>query len=65
MWARTAEVALARDGGEDAAFYAAKLATARFWFERVLPESGGLLAMIMAGADGIMSFDDEAFERSA
>jgi hypothetical protein len=35
MWARMARIALAKQGGGDAAFYRTKLATARFFFAKV------------------------------
>ncbi|MDX1432586.1 MAG: acyl-CoA dehydrogenase C-terminal domain-containing protein [Gammaproteobacteria bacterium] len=58
MWARMAAIALAH---RDDAFHRAKLDTARFFMQRVLPESGALAAMITAGSTSIMNFDDEAF----
>ncbi|HEX6144572.1 MAG TPA: acyl-CoA dehydrogenase C-terminal domain-containing protein, partial [Geminicoccaceae bacterium] len=64
MWARMAKVALARkaDGGAaDAGFHEAKVRTARFFMAKVLPESGVLVARIMAGAGPVMDFDDDAF----
>ena len=64
LWARMAEVALAKlkEGADgDAAFYEAKLATARFYAERVLPQSGALLAQIMAGSTTMMDFEEAAF----
>jgi len=62
MWARAAEVALRklRDGADDEQFYKAKLGTARFFTERLLPETGGLLAAIMAGGRSMMEFDEAA-----
>ena len=65
MWARTAQVALARLDDDPTGFYRAKLDTARFYFERVLPQSGALEASVMAGSDSIMAFDDQAFARVA
>ena len=59
VWARTAEVAVplaASDG-----FYRAKLATARFYMQRVLPQSGALVAGIMAGGATMKQFEDAAF----
>jgi alkylation response protein AidB-like acyl-CoA dehydrogenase len=61
VWARMAEVALDRTDGDDADFYRAKVATARFFFERLLPESGARFAMVMAGARTLMGYPDEAF----
>jgi alkylation response protein AidB-like acyl-CoA dehydrogenase len=63
VWARMAEIALARqdvaDG--DAPFYAAKLATARFFFQRILPQTGSLSATILAGGSTLRDFPEAAF----
>ena len=64
MWVRAAKVAadkLPSAGGEDAAFYTAKLATARFFIERLLPPAGALLYVIKAGKAPIMGLDEAAF----
>jgi len=61
LWARMAKVALAKAGGADASFYAAKVATARFYMQRVLPRSSSLFANVMAGSGPIMEFPDSAF----
>jgi alkylation response protein AidB-like acyl-CoA dehydrogenase len=61
LWARMAKVALAKGGGADASFYEAKLATARFYIQRVLPRSGSLFGTVMAGSGPIMEFPDSAF----
>ena len=42
-------------------YYQAKLATARFYFKRVLPETAGLFATMTAGADTLMAMDEAAF----
>ena len=54
MWARVAEVALGKLGSEDP-IYAAKLATARFYYQRQLPETLALSAEIRAGAAVVMT----------
>ena len=63
MWARMAEVAAAKlpaaDG--DAGFYRTKLATARFYMERILPQAGALLAGIKAGKAAMMAVEEAAF----
>ena len=48
MWARSAVIAADKlaQRGSDAAFYKAKLTTARFYMERILPQAGGLLLAI-------------------
>ncbi|WP_428607852.1 acyl-CoA dehydrogenase C-terminal domain-containing protein [Sedimenticola sp.] len=60
LWMRMADVAK-QQLDQDPLFYQAKLDTARFYFERILPQSGALFANIMAGSKGMMQFNDEAF----
>lgn len=55
VWARMAKVSLDRMAGEDGAFYAGKLATARFYMTRILPQTSSLFAMIGAGAGPVMA----------
>ena len=61
IWARTARVSLDKLADGSDAFYEAKLATARFYIERLLPRSSSHFAALMAGGDSMMSFPDEAF----
>jgi hypothetical protein len=63
VWARMAQTAQAKlaDGAEDPGFYEAKLATARFFMTKLLPENGALFAQIMAGSAPLMQFEDAAF----
>ncbi|MDD9934083.1 MAG: acyl-CoA dehydrogenase C-terminal domain-containing protein [Myxococcales bacterium] len=49
------------DGKDDAAFYRSKLATARFYFRRLLPRTRGLVQTMLSGADDLMSLDAEDF----
>ena len=62
MWARAAEVALpkVKNGADRDGFYNAKLGTARFFMERLLPQTSGLVAAIIAGGRSMMEFDDAA-----
>jgi alkylation response protein AidB-like acyl-CoA dehydrogenase len=61
LWARIAEVALGHLNGEEPLFYKAKLATARFYMARVLPETNALFANVAAGAKPLMELEAEAF----
>jgi len=62
MWARAAKVALAKAGGaDDAGFYQAKLVTARFYMQRILPQTAGLMGAIMGGGKSLMEFDAARF----
>jgi hypothetical protein len=61
MWCRIAEAANTKLGiGADARFNA-KLTTARFFMERMLPETAAHLARIQAGAGSVMELADDAF----
>lgn len=62
QWARMAEVSLPKRGADDPdGFYRAKVQTARFYFERIMPQTGALLSQIMAGSKTMMAFEDAAF----
>lgn len=63
IWAQLAEVSLRKlkEDGADKDFYESKLATARFFMKKVLPQSYGLLASIVNGAKPVMSMKEEAF----
>ncbi|MGH6790391.1 MAG: acyl-CoA dehydrogenase C-terminal domain-containing protein [Pseudolabrys sp.] len=63
MWCRIAEAAIARlpKANGSAPRYSAKLVTARFFMERMLPETAAHLARIQAGAASTMELPDDAF----
>jgi len=45
----------------DQSFYAAKIATARFYADHVLSQAPGLAATVVSGAAGVMALADEQF----
>ncbi|KAA3629729.1 MAG: acyl-CoA dehydrogenase [Proteobacteria bacterium] len=61
LWTRMAEIALAKVDGGESQFYQAKIDTARFYMQRLLPQGGGLFGAILAGGKSMMAFNDEAF----
>jgi alkylation response protein AidB-like acyl-CoA dehydrogenase len=63
MWLKMARAAQALlDAGEgDKAFLEAKLVTARFYAERILPDAGALRRKIEGGAEAIMTLQVDAF----
>ncbi|AEG50787.1 Butyryl-CoA dehydrogenase [Sphingobium chlorophenolicum L-1] len=63
MWLRMAKAAtsLLAAGAEDAPFLEAKLVTARFFAERILPDAGALRRKIEGGAESLMALDPEMF----
>ena len=58
LWARAAAVSLPK-ANED--FHRAKLATARFFMQRILPDSASLHAKIVAGSGPVMALDEAMF----
>jgi acyl-CoA dehydrogenase len=62
MWGQIAKAALAnKAAGVDGVRMDAKLVTARFYMQRVLPETATRLARITVGADSLMDMPAEAF----
>jgi alkylation response protein AidB-like acyl-CoA dehydrogenase len=59
MWGRMAKVAQAKLAAKqgDPAFYQAKLVSARYWMERLIPECPMLLERIEAGSENLMAFE--------
>jgi hypothetical protein len=55
-----AKVALAKKDSGDP-FYLAKLATARFYFAKLLPETAGLIRSARAGLKPLMEMDEALF----
>ncbi|MDT0358663.1 acyl-CoA dehydrogenase C-terminal domain-containing protein [Herbaspirillum huttiense F1] len=60
LFARMAKIALEKQDSGDA-FYTAKLATARFYFARLLPETAMLIRQARSGAANLMALDAELF----
>ncbi len=60
FWVRMAEKALAH-GDDSSGFYRSKLATARFYLQRLLPQTLALEASIKAGSQSLFDLADEAF----
>jgi len=60
LFARMAKIALVKQDSEDA-FYKAKLATARFYFARLLPETAMLIRQARSGAPGLMALEADLF----
>jgi alkylation response protein AidB-like acyl-CoA dehydrogenase len=58
FWARMAAIALTK---QDEPFYKAKLATARFYFQRLLPEVEMLKVRVVSGTQNLMSLEAELF----
>jgi len=63
MWARSAQVALRKlpTATDDSGFYQAKLTTAQFFMERLLPQAGALYLGIKAGKASMMALDEAMF----
>ncbi|MFK8075588.1 MAG: acyl-CoA dehydrogenase C-terminal domain-containing protein [Granulosicoccus sp.] len=63
FWAQAAVAAERKlEAGEgDTVFLQAKLFTARFYFERLLPRTRSLAVTMLSGADNLMDLDEEHF----
>lgn len=63
FWARMAKVAQEKlaAGEGDAEFYRAKLKTAQFYFQRILPRTRSLVETMQSGSDNLMDLDQEHF----
>ncbi len=64
FWAKMAKVAQEKlkQSDADKDFYQAKIATARFYFQRMLPRAKGHDACIVNGVDSMMALDADHFE---
>jgi len=60
FFAQMAKIALEKQDGGDK-FYTAKLATARFYFARLLPETATLIRQARAGSASLMALDADLF----
>ena len=60
LMAKTAQQKLSAGEG-DPAFYQAKLKTARFYYERILPRTRSLITTMQASSEGVMSMLEDEF----
>ncbi|HET9645123.1 MAG TPA: acyl-CoA dehydrogenase C-terminal domain-containing protein [Burkholderiaceae bacterium] len=60
LFARQARIALDKQAGGDP-FYAAKLATIRFYFAKLLPETAALIRSARSGVKSLMAMDEDMF----
>jgi alkylation response protein AidB-like acyl-CoA dehydrogenase len=60
LWARMAKIALDKQASGDK-FYKAKLATARFYFAKLQPETASLIRIARSGAAPMMDLEAELF----
>ncbi|MDE1916536.1 MAG: acyl-CoA dehydrogenase C-terminal domain-containing protein [Sphingomonadales bacterium] len=62
-FAKSVKVAMTQlsQGSDEAEFYGAKIHTARFFFDRILPQTASCYLAIKAGKGSMMALDDAAF----
>ena len=67
MWLRMARKAAEKlaDGADDKAFYEAKLVSAKYYAERLLPDAGALRRKLEAGSENMMALGEDAFQTAA
>ena len=63
FWAQMAKVAQEKlaAGTTETGFYTAKVQTAKFYYDRILPRTVAHAQMILAGGESIMAIDEENF----
>ncbi len=61
MWAQMAQTALAASQHSDELFYKSKLKTARFFMQRLLPQTASLNTTIQSGAALMMDYEENEF----
>ncbi len=61
FWAKAAQVASEKLGGDEDDFYTAKIKTANFYFQRILPRTLSHEQIIKAGVSCIMNMDEKQF----
>lgn len=64
MWVlmvQKAQQKLAEGANGKTDFYESKIKTARFFFQRMLPEADARFKMVMAGADSMMDLEEDSF----
>jgi hypothetical protein len=59
FWARMAKIALAKQAQDS--FYKAKLATARFYFGRLIHETEALIPSVRSGAGNLLALEADLF----
>ena len=63
FWVQAAAVAAEKvaAGEDETGFYAAKLSTTKFYFERILPRTLSLKATMLSGTDNLLALESEHF----
>ena len=63
FWAQMAKVAQDKltAGTSETGFYTAKVQTAKFYYDRILPRTAAHAQMMLAGGESIMAIDEENF----
>jgi alkylation response protein AidB-like acyl-CoA dehydrogenase len=63
FWARMAVVAQTKldEGTDEVGFYTAKLQTATFYYERLLPRTRAHVEAMLSGAENLLAMDEEHF----
>ena len=61
LWLKAAAAAAEKADADDSGFYKAKLASANFYFAKILPRTRTLKSTIAAGADPLFALDESQF----
>lgn len=61
MWAKIVVAAAPKAEGDSSGFYSGKLKTARFYFQRMLPQTVSLAESVRSGSGSMMEHADNEF----
>ena len=62
VWTRYAEISSNKQNDDPAGFYKAKLASGKYYMNKILPETGSLMSTILSGAESYNKYDDNFFD---
>ena len=62
VWPRYAEISSNKQNDDPEGFYKAKLASGKYYMNKILPETGSLMSSILSGAEPYNKYDDNFFD---
>ena len=64
IWVRYIEISFRNMNNDPTDFYKAKIATGKFFLNKVLPETGSLMSSILSGAKTYTTYENKFFDSS-
>jgi hypothetical protein len=62
VWTRYAEISSNKLNDDPEGFYKSKLASGKYYMNKILPETGSLMSSILSGAEPYNKYDDNFFD---